>query len=120
MTKYSKYKNYSNSNMADNALNNDMIKKIRKIDDKFTKKYLKDDFRDFYNDVIENKCKDFRDNIFYKQVADLDEELIDFFPKYKEYKRRTKKIQKRLRIYSDSEDENEDENNENDKRKTKK
>ena len=103
--------------MADNVLDNDMIKKIRKIDDKFTKKYLKDDFREFFNDVIEKQCKDFRDNVFYKQVADLDEELIDFFPKYKEYKRRTKKIQKRLRIYSDSEDENDDEN---DNKKTKK
>ena len=50
-------------------------------------------------------------------MADLDEELIDFFPKYKEYKRRTKKIEKRLRIYSDSEDENDDEN---DNKKTKK
>ena len=96
--------------MADNVLDNDMIKKIRKIDDKFTKKYLKDDFREFFNEVIEKQCKDFRDNVFYKQVADIDEELIDFFPKYKEYKRKTMKIPKRLRIYSDSEDENEDEN----------
>ena len=70
--------------MADNVLDNDMIKKIRKIDEKFTKKYLKEDFREFFNDVIEKQCKDFRDNVFYKQVAEIDEELIDFFPKYNE------------------------------------
>ena len=93
----------------DPIINNDLIKKIQEIEEKYKNKYLREDVRELYNEVIENECKDFKENVFFKQVVDIDEEL-DLLEPIKNYD--IKKKKKRLKIYSDS-DEEEDNNEEN-------
>lgn len=94
--------------MSEDVYNNEMIKTIQKIEDKYTNKYLRDGFREFFNEVIQEECKDFKEK-FFKEVAEIDEELDDFFP---ENKKRKIFKKKRPKVYSDSEDENEDEKEE--------
>ena len=89
--------------MEENVFDNDLIKKIQKIEKKYLNKYIREDLKDLVSDVINNKCKDFKENIFYKQVKEIDDESNNF-GQIKNNKT------KRLKIYSDSEDE---ENNNN-------
>ena len=67
-------------------------------------KYIKDDLKYLISDVINNQCKDFKENVFYKQVKEIDDETNDFGTK-SNYEQKNK----RLKIYngSDNEDENE-------------
>ena len=88
--------------MEENVFDNDLIKKIQKIEKKYLNKYIREDLKDLVSDVINNKCKDFKENIFYKQVKEIDDESNNFG----QINNKTK----RLKIYSDSEDE---ENNNN-------
>ena len=89
--------------MEENVFDNDLIKKIQKIEKKYLNKYIREDLKDLVSDVINNKCKDFKENIFYKQVKEIDDESNNFG--------QINNIKtKRLKIYSDSEDE---ENNNN-------
>ena len=85
--------------MEENVFDNDLIKKIQKIEKKYLNKYIRDDLKDLVGDVIYNKCKDFKENIFYKQVKEIDDESNNFGPINNNNKT------KRLKIYSDSEDE---------------
>ena len=94
--------------MNEEILNNEMIKKLQAIEEKSIKRYLREEVKELFNDV-QNKCKDFKENVFYKQVVEIDEELLDIFPPYN-YK--NKKQKKRLKIYIDSDEENEEEENE--------
>ena len=89
--------------MEENVFDNDLIKKIQKIEKKYLNKYIRDDLKDLVGDVIYNKCKDFKENIFYKQVKEIDDESNNFG-------QINNNKTKRLKIYSDSEDE---ENNNN-------
>ena len=89
--------------MQENIFDNDLIKKIQKIEKKYLNKYIKEDLKDLVGDVINNKCKDFKENIFYKQVKEIDDESNNFG-------QINNNKTKRLKIYSDSEDE---ENNNN-------
>ena len=90
-------------------MNNEMIKKLQKIEEKSLKKYLKnEEVKEMINDVIKNDCKDFREKIFFKEVAEIDDELVDIFPSYKNSKNNIRK--KRIKVYSDSEDEEQDKN----------
>ena len=57
--------------------------------------------------MINNKCKDFKENIFYKQVKEIDDESNDFGTI--NYINKTK----RLKIYNDSDDEDKEEKNKN-------
>ena len=91
--------------MAEDIMNNDLIKKLGEIEEKYKNKYLREEVKELYNDVINNKCKDFKENIFYKQVVEIDEEL-NLFGTIDEKKKR-----KRLKIYDDSEDDEENANN---------
>ena len=86
-------------------MNNDLIKKLGEIEEKYKNKYLREEVKELYNDVINNKCKDFKENIFYRQVVEIDEEL-NLFGSIDEKKKR-----KRLKIYDDSEDDEENVNN---------
>ena len=95
--------------MNEEILNNDMIKKLQIIEEKSIKRYLREEVKEMFNDV-QNKCKDFKENVFYKQVAEIDEELLDIFPPYN-----NKKKKKRLKIYVDSDEENEQEEQEENK-----
>ena len=85
--------------MEENVFDNDLIKKIQKIEKKYLNKYIREDLKDLVSDVINNKCKDFKENIFYKQVKEIDDESNNFGPINNNNKT------KRLKIYSDSEDE---------------
>ena len=96
--------------MNEEILNNDMIKKLQVIEEKSIKRYLREEVKELFNDV-QNKCKDFKENVFYKQVAEIDEELLDIFPPYNN----NKKKKKRLKIYVDSDEENEQEEQEENK-----
>ena len=69
-------------------------------------RYIREDLKDLINDVIYNKCKDFKENVFYKQVKEIDDESNDFGFKKNNYEKNKNKT--RLRIYSDSEDENDE------------
>ena len=89
--------------MEENIFDNDLIKKIQKIEKKYLNKYIREDLKDLVSDVINNKCKDFKENIFYKQVKEIDDESNNFG-------QINNNKTKRLKIYSDSEDE---ENNNN-------
>ena len=89
--------------MEENVFDNDLIKKIQKIEKKYLNKYIREDLKDLVSDVINNKCKDFKENIFYKQVKEIDDESNNFG-------QINNNKTKRLKIYSDSEDE---ENNNN-------
>ncbi len=91
--------------MVEEIMNNELIQKLEHIEEKYKNKYLRDEVKELYNDVVQNKCKDFKENIFYKQVVEIDEEL-NLFGAVDENKKR-----KRLKIYSDSEDDEENENN---------
>lgn len=91
----------------DPIMSNDLIKKIQEIEEKYKNKYLREDVKELYNEVIENECKDFKENVFYKQVVDIDEELDSLEPN-KNYDLNKKK---RLKIYSDSEEEEDNEKN---------
>ena len=93
--------------MQENIFDNDLIKKIQKIEKKYLNKYIKEDLKDLVGDVINNKCKDFKENIFYKQVKEIDDESNNFCA-VKDKKDENKN--KRLKIYSDSEDEEENNN----------
>ncbi len=95
--------------MDEDIMNNEIIKRMQKIEDKYMNKYLSNEVKELVNDVIKNKCKDFKENIFYKEVVEIDEELTDIFPSKKNNIKNKKK--KRLKIYSDSEDDEENENN---------
>ena len=53
--------------------------------------------------MINNKCKDFKENIFYKQVKEIDDESNNFGQI--NYINKTK----RLKIYNDSDDEDKEE-----------
>ena len=92
--------------MKEDVMDNDLIKKIQKIEEKYLNKYVRDDLKDLINDVIHNKCKDFKENVFYKQVKEIDNESNDFGFKNHDYQ--NKKNKSRLRVYSDSEDENDE------------
>ena len=89
--------------MEENVFDNDLIKKIQKIEKKYLNKYIREDLKDLVSDIINNKCKDFKENIFYKQVKEIDDESNNFG-------QINNNKTKRLKIYSDSEDE---ENNNN-------
>ena len=91
--------------MEEDVHDNDLIKKIIKIEEKYTNKYIRDDLKDLISDVMNNKCKDFRENVFYKQVKEIDNESNDFSSKIDKNQKNNKK--KRLRIYTDSEDDDE-------------
>ena len=91
--------------MEEDVHDNDLIKKIKKIEEKYTNKYIRDDLKDLISDVMNNKCKDFRENVFYKQVKEIDNESNDFSSK--DDKNQKNKKKKRLRIYTDSEDDDE-------------
>ena len=91
--------------MVEDIMNNDLIKKLGEIEEKYKNKYLREEVKELYNDVINNKCKDFKENIFYRQVVEIDEEL-NLFGSIDEKKKR-----KRLKIYDDSEDDEENVNN---------
>ena len=91
--------------MEEDVHDNDLIKKIKKIEEKYTNKYIRDDLKDLISDVMNNKCKDFRENVFYKQVKEIDNESNDFSSKIDKNQKNNKK--KRLRIYTDSEDDDE-------------
>ena len=72
--------------MEENVLDNELIKKIQKIEEKFLKKYIRNDLKDLVSDVINNKCKNFKENVFYKQVKEIDDESNDFGYKNKDNK----------------------------------
>ena len=92
--------------MTEEIMNNEMIKKLQKIEEKYTNKYLREELKEIFNDVVQKNCKDFKENIFYKQVVEIDEEL-DLFPSSKYIN--NNKTQKRLKIYNDSDDDDEEE-----------
>ena len=92
--------------MNEEVMNYDIIKKLQEIENKSIKKYLREEVKELFNDV-QIKCKDFKENIFYKQVSEIDEELMDIFPSYNNT---NKKPKKRLKIYIDSDEENEEKN----------
>ena len=89
--------------MQENIFDNDLIKKIQKIEQKYLNKYIREDLKDLVGDVINNKCKDFKENIFYKQVKEIDDESNNFGQI--NYINKTK----RLKIYNDSDDEDKEE-----------
>ena len=82
--------------MQENILDNDLIKKIQKIEEKYLNKYIREDLKDMIKDVINNKCKEFKENIFYKQVQEIDDESNNFGLK------QNNNSKKRIKIYSDS------------------
>ena len=92
--------------MIEEIMNNEMIKKLQKIEEKYTNKYLREEIKEIFNDVVQKNCKDFKENIFYKQVVEIDEEL-DLFPSSKYIN--NNKTKKRLKIYNDSDDDDEEE-----------
>ena len=89
--------------MDEDLMNHDMIKKLQKIEEKTINKYLGEGVKELFNDV-QKECRDFKENVFYREVVDIDEELTDIFPQSKNNVQNKKK-KKRLKIYSDSEDE---------------
>ena len=88
-------------------MDNDLIKKIKKIEEKYLNKYIREDLKDFISDVIHNKCKDFKEKIFFKQVKEIDDESNNFGSQNGKYQ--NNKNIKRFRVYSDSESEEENE-----------
>ena len=78
--------------MKADVLDNDLIKKIQKIEEKY---------------LINNKCKDFKENIFFKQVKEIDDESNNFGKN-----KNNNKTSKRLKIYSDSESDDDNKNKE--------
>ena len=93
--------------MKEDILDNELIKKIQKIEEKFLNKYIRDDLKDLVSDVINNKCKNFKQNIFYKQVKEIDDESNDF--SYKKKGNKNINDIKRFKVYSDSESDDEKE-----------
>ena len=97
--------------MDEDVMNNDMIKRLQKIEEKSIKKHLKNGMKDIFYDVIQNRCKDFRENVFFKEMAEIDEELDSFSPK-RNYNKNENKDRKKIRYYIDNENEEEEEESE--------
>ena len=91
--------------MQENILDNDLIKKIQKIEEKYLNKYIREELKDMIKDVINNKCKEFKENIFYKQIQEIDYDSNNFG------KKQNNDSKKRIKIYSDSESEDESKDN---------
>ena len=66
----------------DDFLQNEIIKNMEKIEFDHANKYLRNNVKEIFDD-IRNECKDFRNNVFYKKMADLDEHLDDAYIRHK-------------------------------------
>ena len=60
--------------MEEDILDNELINKMKKIEENYLNNYIRDDLKELVNEVINNKCKNFKQNIFYKQVKKIDDE----------------------------------------------
>ena len=66
----------------DDFLQNEIVKNMEKIENSHVNKFLRTNLRDIFNDV-RNECKDFRNNVFYKKMADLDDQLDNAYIRHK-------------------------------------